>query len=102
MSAIFQRPVCDMGAAYDYALRPLVGEPEVGSGGPCDDRPRAVELCSAGTDPQQPSVVWRSFSLCPEHEAQLRRHDARLAPRGIPSRFRRPGETPGATPGPRR
>jgi hypothetical protein len=88
MSAIFQRPLCDMGKAYDFAFRPLLGEPEVGSGGPCDDHPRPVELVSAQSDPHSPSAVWRAFSLCPEHEAQLRRHDARVTGG---SRFRRDG-----------
>lgn len=99
MSAIFQRPLCEMGAAYDFALRPLVGDPDVGSGGPCDDRPHPVELCSAQVDPRGPTVAWRSFSLCPEHETQLRRHDARLATRGLGSRFRRPADGAGGTPG---
>ena len=88
MSAIFQRPLCEMGAAYDFALRPLIGEPELGSGGPCDDRPHPVDLCAATSDPRSPGVVWRSFSLCPEHEAQLRRHDGRITASGMPSRFR--------------
>ncbi len=85
MSAIFQRPLCEMGKAYDYALRPVLGEPEVGSGGPCDDRPHPVELASATADVRSPTVTWRSFELCPEHEAQLRRHDRRLT---TGSRFR--------------
>ena len=88
MSAIFQRPLCDMGAAYDFALRPLLGDPDVGSGGGCDDRPRRVEILSAETDPRAESPVWRSFSLCPEHESQLRQHDAKLQARGTASRFR--------------
>ena len=88
MSAIFQRPLCEMGAAYDYALRPLLGDPEAGSGGPCDDRPHRVEACAAANDPRGPDVAWRSFLLCPEHETQLRRFDQRLAGRGVPSRFR--------------
>jgi hypothetical protein len=87
MSAIFQRPLCEMGAAYDFALRPVVGEPDVGSGGPCDDRPHAVEMFAATADPSVTGAPRRSFSLCPEHETQLRRHDARLTARGIPSRF---------------
>ncbi len=90
MSAIFQRPLCDLGRAYDFALRPLIGDPEVGSGGACDDRPHAVELYSATTDPSSPTAVWQRFSLCPEHEEQLRRHDAKLLARGVPSRLRSP------------
>lgn len=85
MSAIFQRPLCDMGKAYDFAFRPVLGEPELGSGGPCDDRPHPVDLCAATAEPTARSAVWRTFSLCPEHEAQLRRHDPKI-PGG--SRFR--------------
>jgi hypothetical protein len=85
MSAIFQRPLCDMGRAYDFAFRPVLGEPEVGSGGPCDDHPRPVDLFAADTDPRSPTATWGTFSLCPEHEAQLRHHDRRV-PGG--SRFR--------------
>ncbi len=87
MSAIFQRPLCEMGAAYDYALRPLIGDPDVGSGGGCDDRPHRIEMFAAAATPAAPDAARRSFSLCPEHEDQLRRHDAKLAARGIPSRF---------------
>ena len=92
MSAIFQRPLCEMGKAYDFAFRPVLGDPEVGSGGPCDDRPHPVELLAADADPRSPSAVWRRFSLCPEHEDQLRRHDRRVAGG---SRFRAPGPAPG-------
>ncbi len=74
-----------MGKAYDYAFRPVLGEPEVGSGGPCDDHPRPVELLAAASPTTGGDGAWRRFSLCPEHEAQLRRHDARM-PAG--SRFR--------------
>lgn len=90
MSAIFQRPLCDMGAAYDFALRSQVGEPDPGAGGPCDDRPHPVELCAASSDPSAPGTLWRTFSLCPEHESQLRAYDARLRARGMGSRFRAP------------
>lgn len=85
MSAIFQRPLCEMGKAYDFAFRPVLGDPDVGSGGPCDDHPHPVDLVAAAADPRSPSAPWRTFRLCPEHEAQLRRHDARM-PAG--SRFR--------------
>jgi hypothetical protein len=88
MSAIFQRPLCDMGRGYDFAFRPIVGEPDVGDGGACDDRPHRAELYAAATDPRSPSAVWQPFSLCPEHEAQLRKYDGRLATRGVASRFR--------------
>lgn len=78
MSAIFQRPLCEMGKAYDFALRPLLGEPGAGSGGPCDDHPRRVELLSADADPRASHPRSSTFLLCPEHEAQLRRLDARV------------------------
>jgi hypothetical protein len=90
VSAIFQRPLCDMGKAYDFSFRPLVGDPDTGAGGPCDDRPHRVELFSATTDPKSPSAEWRGFSLCPDHEEQLRRYDERLRPRGVATRFRTP------------
>lgn len=95
MSAIFQRPLCEMGAAYDFAYRPAIGEADLGTGGPCDDRPHRVELYAADALPGAPSAPWRAFSLCPEHEAQLRRHDARL-PSG--SRFRPSAPAAGGTP----
>jgi len=76
MSAIFQRPLCEMGTAYDWAYRPVLGEPDVGSGGPCDDRPHRVELASAASA-EGGGASYRSFLLCPEHEAQLRSHDRR-------------------------
>lgn len=88
MSAIFQRPLCDMGSAYDFGFRPVVGEPEVGSGGPCDDRPHRIELFAAGADVRAADAEWRAFSLCPEHELQLRQYDTRLRATGRPSRFR--------------
>ncbi len=88
MSHIFQRPLCDMGAAYDYSFRPLIGDPDEGAGGPCDDRPHRVELYAADADPGAPSGAWRSFSLCPDHESQLASYDARLRTRGLTSRFR--------------
>ena len=88
MSAIFRRPLCDMGAAYDFGFRPLVGDSAPGSGGPCDDRPRPVDLFSARSDVRSAAAEWRTFSLCPEHEDQLRQHDARLRATGRPSRFR--------------
>ena len=90
MSAIFQRPLCDMGPAYDHAFRPRVGEPDPASGGPCDDRPHRVELYSASARPSAECTDWRTFSLCPEHEAQLARYDARLASQDVASRFRTP------------
>jgi hypothetical protein len=87
VSAIFQRPLCDMGRAYDFAFRPTVGDPELGSGGPCDDRPTPVELYAAHSDPASAQAVHRSFSLCPEHEQQLRRQDEKLVRAGAASRF---------------
>jgi hypothetical protein len=99
MSAIFQRPLCDMGAVYDFSFRPLLGEPENGTGGPCDDRPHRVEVFSAAADPATPAAAWRSFSLCPEHESQLRRADDRLRALGRAARFRAPvGAPPGSPP----
>jgi len=92
MSAIFQRPLCDMGKAYDFAFRPVLGEPELGSGGPCDDRPHPVDLRAATAGSGSSPEIWRTFSLCPEHESQLRNHDRRV-PGG--SRFRAaPGGSP--------
>ncbi|MGD0249867.1 MAG: hypothetical protein ABSB97_03115 [Thermoplasmata archaeon] len=88
MSAIFQRPLCDMGAVYEFAFRPIVGEADVGAGGGCDDRPHRVEVFSASVDPRSDSMAWRPFSLCPEHEAQLRRYDERVQGKGLASRFR--------------
>lgn len=90
MSAIFQRPLCEMGRAYDFAFRPIVGDPDTGAGGPCDDRPHRVELYAAGADPRSPDAEWRGFLLCPEHEDQLRRYDQRLPARGTSTRFRAP------------
>lgn len=88
LSSIFQRPLCEMGRAFDYAYRPIVGDPTVGDGGPCDDRPIEVELCSAGDDPASGPASFRRFLLCPEHRIQLERYDARLRLEGRPSRFR--------------
>jgi len=97
MSAIFQRPLCDMGAVYDFSFRPMVGDPDPGAGGPCDDRPHRVDLFSAAADPSVPSATWRTFSLCPEHEGQLRAYDARIRAQGRPSRFRAPSPSPTRT-----
>ena len=88
MSAIFQRPLCDMGKAYDFSFRTYLGEPETGSGGPCDDHPHRVELYSATTDATSPTAEWQVFSLCPEHEDQLRGFDRRLRDLGVTTRFR--------------
>ena len=85
-----------MGAAYDFAYRPTVGEPAAEDGGGCDDRPNRVELYAAHADPQLPTAEWRAFSVCPEHESQLRRYEERLRAQGVPPRFRspRPGTPP--------
>lgn len=88
MGGIFQRPVCDLGPAYDFAFRPLVGDPDVDSGGGCDDHPHAVALFEANANPKDPSAVWMRFRLCPGHEEQLKRYDQRLVASGSPSRFR--------------
>ncbi|HXQ48689.1 MAG TPA: hypothetical protein VN842_02780 [Thermoplasmata archaeon] len=94
MSAIFQRPVCDMGRAYDYSFRPVVGDPDVGSGGGCDEMPHRVEMFAAGTDPTSATAEWQPFGLCAEHESQLRGYDARVRARGMGSRFRASPATP--------
>lgn len=90
MSAIFQRPLCDMGKAYDYSFRSYLGDSDTGAGGPCDDHPHRAELYSATTDSSSSTAEWRIFSLCPEHEEQLRRSDARLRLLRVPTRFRSP------------
>ncbi|HYA57025.1 MAG TPA: hypothetical protein VEH57_00945 [Thermoplasmata archaeon] len=95
MSAIFQRPLCDMGRAYDFAFRPVIGDADLGSGGPCDDRPHPVDLWAARADPRSPSAEWQRFSLCPEHETQLRHHERRLGEAGVSSRFRSAVAGPG-------
>ncbi len=77
-----------MGRAYDFAFRPAIGDPDVGAGGSCDDRPHRAELYASGADPGSSGAAWQWFSLCPEHEAQLRSYDARLVARGRASRFR--------------
>ena len=94
MSHLFQRPLCEMGRAYDYAFRPLVGDPETTDGGGCDDRPRRIEVYAAGADRSSAEAAWQAFSVCPEHESQLRRYDERLGQRGAPPRFRSAGERP--------
>ena len=91
MSHLFQRPLCEMGQAYDFAFRPIVGEPATGDGGGCDDRPHRIELFAAGADPASPGADWQAFSVCPEHESQLRRYDERLRERGTAPRFRSGG-----------
>jgi hypothetical protein len=91
LSHLFERPLCEMGGAYDYAFRPVLGDPEPGAGGPCDDRPHRVELYSARADPRSPTAEWRPFALCPDHEGQLAQYDDRLRSSGIESRFRRSG-----------
>jgi hypothetical protein len=81
MSHLFERPLCEMGVAFDYAFRPVVGAADEGAGGPCDDRPHRVELFAAQADPKS--------AFCPEHETQLARYDHRLQSTGLASRFRR-------------
>ncbi|MGC2033933.1 MAG: hypothetical protein WA761_00635 [Thermoplasmata archaeon] len=98
MGGIFQRPVCDLGPAYDFAFRPLIGVPDPDSGGGCDDAPERVELFAAGTDPSVPSAAWTYFSLCPAHRDQLKRYDERLETKGLPSRFRTPRSVPDRKP----
>lgn len=91
MSHLFQRPLCEMSRAYDFAFRPVVGEPEAEDGGPCDDRPQRIELFAAGADRTSADAAWQAFALCPEHESQLRRYDERLRGQGRASRFRAGG-----------
>jgi len=88
VSHLFQRPLCEMGAAFDFAFRPTLGTPDDADGGGCDDRPRRAELFAASADRSRADASWRAFSLCPEHEAQLRRYDDRLRAQGLPARFR--------------
>jgi hypothetical protein len=83
-----------MGKAYDYSFRPLVGDPDVGAGGGCDERPHRVEMFSASTDPRAATADWRTFGLCLEHETQLRAYDDRLRSRSLPSRFRSASAAP--------
>jgi len=92
MSHLFQRPLCDMGRAYDFAYRPAVGDPSPEDGGGCDDHPHRVELYRSGVDPGGSEADWQVFSVCPEHESQLRRYDDLLGQRGIAPRFRSGGE----------
>lgn len=91
MSHLFERPLCDMGRAYDFAYRPVVGDPVTGDGGPCDDRPHRIELFEAGANPSTSGAAWQPFSVCPEHESQLRRYDERFRQRGLAPRFRAVG-----------
>jgi hypothetical protein len=83
-----------MGRAYDYAFRPEVGNPAEEDGGPCDDRPHSVELYAAGADPLSSTAGRQAFSVCSEHESQLRRYDERLLDRGLAPRFRSAVEGP--------
>jgi len=90
VSHLFERPLCEFGRAYDFALRPAIGDPDLGTGGPCDDRPHRVELYGALADVRAPDAEWRPFEVCPDHESQLRAHDRHLTEKGAPSRFRSP------------
>ena len=92
MSHLFQRPLCDMGRAYDLAFRPTLGAPEETDGGGCDDRPHSVGLYAANEDRTQARARPHDFSLCPEHETQLRRYDAKLVAQGLAPRFDRPAD----------
>ena len=88
MSHLFQRPLCDMGRAYDFAFRPLLGDPLAEDGGGCDDRPRRIELYAPEADTTDRDAPWQAFAVCPEHESQLRRYDERLRRQGRAARFR--------------
>lgn len=94
MSHLFQRPLCEMGRAYDYAYRPVLGEPSPEDGGGCDDRPHRVELYAVHADRSAADAAWQAFSVCPEHEAQLRRYDDRLHVQHLDPRFRSAGPGP--------
>ena len=93
MSHLFERPLCELGRAYDFAYRPEAGDPSPGMGGPCDDRPHRVELFAADADVRNSAASWQAFQLCPDHEGQLRAEDRRFVTSGHASRFRlsRPG-----------
>jgi len=93
---MFQRPLCDMGKAYDFSFRSYIGDADTGAGGPCDDHPHRTELYAATTDATSAAAEWQAFSLCPEHEDQLRRYDDRLRPLGVSTRFRTPAPPPRA------
>ena len=95
MSHLFQRPLCEMGRAYDYAFRPLTGDPATEDGGGCDDRPHRIEVYAAEADRSSADAAWQAFSVCPEHESQLRRYDERLRQRGVLPRFRSTTDRPG-------
>ncbi len=88
MSHLFQRPLCDMGRAFDFSFRPMAGDIDPASGGGCDERPHRVELYAAAVDPVREPEAWRPFALCGEHESQLRAYDARIVGSGRASRFR--------------
>ncbi len=90
MSHIFQRPLCDLGRAYDFAFRPITGDADPGTGGGCDEPPTRFELYAALADPASPGADSQRFSLCAEHLQQLRGYDAKIRATGRPSRFRGP------------
>jgi len=90
MSHIFQRPLCDLGRAYDFAFRPITGDADARMGGACDERPSRFELYAALADPASPAADWQRFSLCAEHLQQLRVYDGKIQATGRPSRFRGP------------
>jgi hypothetical protein len=91
MSHLFQRPMCDLGAAYDFAYRPVLGAPDVDAAGGCDDRPAKVALYAATADPFDRQPVWSTFGVCAGHVGELRRYDAEFVKRGRGSRFRTDG-----------
>ncbi len=90
MSHIFQRPVCDLGRAYDYAYRPSLGEPNIDAAGGCDDRPAAIDLFSGNADLRSSNPSWSTFSVCPGHQGELLRYDRLLTDQGLPSRLKSP------------
>ncbi|MHB1435169.1 MAG: hypothetical protein ACYCPN_04205 [Thermoplasmata archaeon] len=90
MSHLFQRPLCEMGIAYDYAYREALGPPTPDLGGGCDDRPRRLELWEVHAPTAEPGASWRPFQVGPEHIAQLAAVDRNLVARGPTSRFRSP------------
>ena len=54
MGGIFQRPVCDLGPAYDFAFRPLIGVPDPRLGRRLRRRPGTCRTVRGGDRPERP------------------------------------------------